>query len=221
MRHLFWLLVVVNLGLLTYFNLGHILPGKPHIKALEIDPEKIQLLTPAEIDALPKKAHETPTAQTAPAALSCYEWGIFSDANLANAQAAAARLSLQTSVKEEDSKQAKRFWVYRPPLKSASEAQQKASEFKALGVNDLFVVQETKFKNAISFGIFEDEQLAIKLVNELKAKGVKDVTKALRSQGKNHSSLVLKNIEEKDVTELRKFKPDFPEADLKEVSCNA
>jgi len=220
MRHLFWLLVAINLGLLAYFNLGYILPGKPQIQVLEINPEKIQLLTPQEIAALPKKTVETPAVQPSSVSTSCYEWGIFSDANLTNAQAAAARLALQATVREENSKQAKRFWVYRPPLKSATEAQQKASELRALGVDDLFVVQEAKFKNAISFGIFEDEQLAIKLVSELKAKGVKDVSKTLRSQGKSHSSLLLSNVGNKEASELEKLKPDFPEAKLKQVSCN-
>lgn len=222
MRYLFWLLLVVNLGLFTYFNLDLILPSKPQIKALEIDPEKIRLLTPSEIESLPRKNNTSPPAAPAPApvALACYEWGIFSDANFEDAQAAAARLSLQTSVKDEDSKQAKRFWVYRQPLSSASEAQKKASEIKALGVEDLFVVQEEKFKNAISFGIFEDEQLAIKLVNELKAKGVKNVSKALRSQGKSHSSLVLTNVGDKEVSALEKLQPDFPEAKLKKISCS-
>lgn len=220
MRYLFWLLLVANLGLLTYFNLDQILPGKPQIKAREIDPEKIRLLTPSEIATLPRKnTTNLPPATPAPVALACYEWGIFSDANFEEAQAAAARLSLQTSVKDEDSKQAKRFWVYRAPLGSASEAQKKAAEIKALGVEDLFVVQEEKFKNAISFGIFEDEQLATKLLNELKAKGVKNVSKALRSQGKSHSSLVLTNVSDKEVSAIEKLQPDFPEAKLKKISC--
>lgn len=220
MRYLFWLLLVVNLGLFTYFNLDLILPSKPQIKALEINPEKIRLLTPSEIETLPKKNNASTPITPAPVALACYEWGIFSDANFEGAQAAAARLSLQMSIKNEDSKQAKRFWVYRQPLSSASEAQKKAEEIKALGVEDLFVVQEEKFKNAISFGIFEDEQLAIKLLNELKAKGVKNVSKALRSQGKSHSSLVLTNVGDKEASALEELQPDFPEATLKKVSCS-
>lgn len=222
MKRLFWLLVLINIGLLVYFNLGLILPGKPQIKAVEIEPERIQLLSPDQIEALPRKKSETAAPPPEPAAgpTACYEWGIFSDANLANAQAATTKLALQSSVKEQSSQQAKRFWVYRPPLKSTAEAQLKAAELKALGVQDLFVVQEAKWKNAISFGIFSDEQLALKLLNELKAKGVKDVTKSLRNQGKRHSSLLLNHVTENDVAELKKLKPNFPEADLKEVGCN-
>lgn len=228
MKYLFWLLVIINIGLFTYFNLDRILPSQQQVKPAEISPEKIQVLSQNQIEALPKKEAtsppETPTPQqvtTPPAATTaCFEWGVFSNANLANAQHAVTKLALRATVKAQNSQQAKRFWVYRPPLRSAAEAQQKAAEFKALGVQDLFVVQEAKWKNAISFGIFEDEQLANKLQQELLAKGVKNVEKTLHNQGAGHSSLLLGNLAENDAAELRKLKPNFPEADLKQVSCN-
>ncbi len=221
MKRLFWLLVLINLGLLAYFNIGYILPGKPEIKLTEISPDKIKLLSQAEINALPK----IPEPQTKPeaepvAASACFEWGIFSDTSLTNAQKALAKLSIQATAKEQNSEQHKRYWVYKSPVKTAAEAQKKASEFKALGVDDLFVVQEEKWKNAISFGIFEDEQLADKLIRELRDKGIKNIEKTLRSNGKGQHSLLLNNISESDVAELRKLKPDFPAAELKEVSCN-
>lgn len=224
MRHFFWLLVLINIGLLAYFNLDYIMPNKPQIKLAEINPEKIQVLSQSEIDALPKKQASlplinTPTLQSEPTA-ACFEWGIFSDNNLASAQKALAKLALQATVKEQSSVQPKRFWVYRPPLKTTAEAQKKAAEFKALGVEDLFVVQEEKWKNAISFGIFEDEQLATKLQQELQAKGVKNVEKTLRNQGKAHYSLLLSDLTEENSIELKKLKPNFPAADLKQTSCN-
>jgi hypothetical protein len=138
---------------------------------------------------------------------------------VAGAQTAVSKLSLQAATIEQTTQDAKRFWVYRPPLKTAQEAQIKAAEFKAMGVQDIFVVQEPKWRNAISFGVFEDEQLATKLMNELKAKGVRDVVKALRNQGKGHFSLLFKNLAEPQVTALKQLKPTFPEAELKEVSC--
>lgn len=224
MRRFFWLLILINLGLLAWFNKDYIMPGTPQIKLAEISPEKIKVLSQKEIDALPKKeislqTTNTLTQQPEPA-VACFEWGIFSDSNLANAQKALTRLTLPATVKEQSSVQPKRFWVYRPPLKTAAEALKKAAEFKALGVEDLFVVQEEKWKNAISFGIFEDEKLATKLQQELEAKGVKNVEKTLRSQGKAHYSLLLNKLTEKDVIELNKLKPNFPAADLKETACN-
>jgi hypothetical protein len=222
MKRFFWGLALINLGLYAYFNIGLLLPGKPEIKLPEINAEKIKLLSQAEIDALPKKvapAAAAPAVEPQPVAM-CFEWGIFSDASLEKAQKSLAKLAIQANAREEKSNQPKRYWVYKPPLKTAAEAQKRAAEFKELGVDDLFVVQEEKWKNAISFGIFEDEQLADKLIQELREKGIKNIEKTLRSNGKGQHSLAFNNITENDVAELKKLKPDFPAAELKEVSCN-
>jgi hypothetical protein len=220
MKRFFWLLVLINLGLLAYFNIGYILPGNPEIKLTEINPDKIKLLSQAEIDSLPKKAESSTPVVVAQPVVMCFEWGIFSDASLATAQKTLAKMAIQATTKEENSNQPKRYWVYKPPVKTTAEAQKKAAEFKELGVEDLFVVQEEKWKNAISFGIFEDEQLAEKLVQELRAKGIKNVEKILRTNGKGHHSLLLGSLNENEIAELKKLKPDFPAAELKEVSCN-
>lgn len=239
MKKLVWLLVLINVGLLAYFNKDVILPSAPKAALLAIHPEKISILTQQQIDALPKKGATatvatitSPTVDAAtttsatstpePAAIktTCYEWGVFSAANLTGAQAAVSNLSIQTTVKEQSSLEAKRFWVYKQPLKSVEAAQAKALELKALGIQDLYIVQDARWRNAISFGVFEDEQLATKLLNELKAKGVKDVVKALRNQGKGHASLQLNKLTDTEVIELKKLKPEFPEADLKEVACS-
>jgi hypothetical protein len=241
MKKLVWLLVLINVGLLTYFNKDVILPSAPMAAMVAIQPEKISILTQQQVDALPSKgsAIAAPTSEAAitsptvdatmatkaapvasPANSTCYEWGVFSAANLTGAQSAVSNLSLKATVKEQSSLEAKRFWVYKPPLKSAEAAQAKALELKALGVNELYVVQEAKWKNAISFGVFEDEQLATNLLNELRAKGVKEVAKSLRNQGKGHASLQFNKLTDAEVLALKKLKPDFPEADVKEVACN-
>lgn len=218
MRALVLFLILVNLGLLAYFNRERFLPSVPQPQFTEINPEKITVLSQQQIEAMPKKPVEAAPSPVN-VAKTCMEWGVFSDTNLAAAQSELSQLSLQSTVKSETSQDAKRFWIYKPPLKSAQEALAKAAELKALGIEDIFVVQEPKWKNAISFGVFEDEQLATKLLNELKAKGVKDAVKALRNQGKVHSSLLLTGLTETEIATLRRLKPEFPAANLKEVRC--
>lgn len=218
MKIIFWLLAAINLGLLTYFNIDLILASTPQDHSVEIHPEKIKLLTEDEINALPKKKVE-PTVANVSAPPVCYEWGMFADNTLENAQKSLTQLSLNAQVKTQNSDQPKRFWIYKPPLKSLAEAQQKAADIKEKGIHDLFVVQETKWKNAISFGIFEDEKLATNLLKELQAKGIKNVQKAVRTQGKTHASLLLNNLSEEKVAEIKKLKPDYPEAELKVTSC--
>jgi hypothetical protein len=218
MKWLVWVLVLVNVGLLAYFNQSHFMPSIAPVKQPEISPEKISILTPEQVNALPKKAVE-PLAPPPPLPTACYEWGVFSGNGIANAQTAVSNLALQATLKEQSSQEAKRFWVYTPPLKSADEAQAKAEEIMALGVDELFVVQEAKWKNAISFGVFEDEKLAANLLKELKAKGVKNVVKALRNQSKSNASLLFDHLTDAQVASLEQLKPDFPQAKLEKTNC--
>ncbi|MEQ1599682.1 MAG: sporulation protein, partial [Methylotenera sp.] len=99
--------------------------------------------------------------------------------------------------------------------------QQKASEIKALGVEELFIVQDSQWRNAISFGLFQDEQLASNLLTELQAKGVKGATKALRSPGKALSSLLVKAVSAQTALELQKIKPEFVGTELAPATCPA
>lgn len=223
MKWLVGFLLFVNIGLWAYFNQALFMPHIPQVKQPEIAPEKIRILKPEEVAALPSKSPAEPEpvpVAAAPVATACYEWGVFSGAGIANAQAAIAKLALQAEIKEQTSREAKRFWVFRPPLKTAEQAHAKAEELAALGIDELFVVQEPKWRNAISFGVFEDEQLATNLLKELKAKGVKEAVKALRSQSKSNASLRFNALTEAQVAELEKLKPDFPQAELKKADCS-
>lgn len=225
MKLLVWMLVLLNVGLLAYFNLGLIAP-KPALADRSINPDKLIVLSQAELDAMPQKApvpasavEATPVA-VLEAATSCYKWGNFTKTNLPAAQVVLVRLGLQSEIKQEriDSED-RRFWVYYPPLKSAELAQQKAEEIKAMGVDELFIVQDSQWRNAISFGLFQDEQLASALLNDLLTKGVKGATKALRSPGKSLNSLLIKSVSAGAALELNKIKPEFVGTDIEPAAC--
>jgi hypothetical protein len=217
MKRLIWLLVSLNIGLLVYFNLEQILPSTPTVMRPEIRPERVHLPTAQEIATMPQ-----PTEKLAPLPVqtACYQWGVFSGTRIVAAETTARQLGLSPTLKELIPMQARRFWVYRPPLKSAEEAQAKAAELKALGVENLQIVQEPPWKNAISFGVFADEFRAIKLLNDLKAKGVNNVQKSLRNQGGSYSSLQFTQLTADNVAALLQLKPNFPEASLEPAACN-
>ena len=239
MKLLVCLLVLLNVGLLAYFNLDLIAP-KPAAVDHSIQPEKLKVLSEKELAAMPKKnAHpavnatgsivnaaaqvsvQTAEQATTQAPSSCYKWGNFTKTNLPSAQVVLVRLGLKSVVNQEAvAQQDKRFWVYYPPLKSAALAQQKAAEIKALGINELFIVQDSQWRNAISFGLFQDEQLATNLLNELQAKGVKGVTKALHNPGKSLTSLLIKAVSADAVVELQKIKPEFVGTELVSAACS-
>ncbi|OQW70105.1 MAG: sporulation protein [Proteobacteria bacterium ST_bin12] len=221
MKWLLGLLVLVNVGLLAYYNLDMIAP-KPAQMNAQINPEKLKILDQQALEAMPRKMAAitvAPVVETQ--ATSCYEWGNFTASNLPSAQVALAKLGLVGVAKQADTTKAdRRFWVYYPPLKNAQLAQQKADEIKALGVGEIFVVQDSQWRHAISFGLFQDEKLATNLLNDLQTRGVKGATKALRSPGKNISSLLVKAVTPEAALELQKVSPEFVGSELKVAACN-
>jgi hypothetical protein len=226
MKLLVWFLVLLNVGLLVYFNLDVIVP-KPVVADRSITPEKLKILNAEDLAAMPNKVAPTALPEAAPvlasgASSSCYKWGNFTKTNLPAAQVVLVRLGLQSVVNQEAiAQEDKRFWVYYPPLKTESLAREKAAEIRALGVQEIFIVQDSQWRNAISFGLFQDEQLASALLNDLQAKGVKGATKALRSPGKSLSSLLIKAVSADTAIELHKIKPEFLGTDLVPAACPA
>lgn len=225
MKLLAWLLVLLNVGLLVYFNLDVIAP-KPALADRSINPDKLKILSQAELEAIPKKAApvalEATPVSTLEGATSCYKWGNFTQSNLPAAQVVLVRLGLESLVNQEQgAKEDRRFWVYYPPLKSAELAQEKANEIQAMGVDELFIVQDSQWRNAISFGLFQEEQLASSLLKELQQKGVKGATKALRTPGKSLSSLLIKSVTPATALELQKIRPEFVGTELAPAACPA
>ena len=234
MKLFVWLLVLLNLGLLAYFNIDLIAP-KPASTNHSIQPEKLKLLDEKALAQMQKKqaqpaidpaapmvqvSVQTTAQTTTPAPTSCYKWGNFTKTNLPSAQVVLVRLGLQSVINQEAvAQEDKRFWIYYPPLKSAALAQQKAVEIKARGISELFIVQDSQWRNAISFGLFQDEQLATNLLTELQAKGVKGVTKALHNPGKSLTSLLIKAVTVDAAAELQKVKPEFVGTELLSAAC--
>jgi len=226
MKWIVWLLVTVNVLLLVYFNLGLSQSPRVQINHQPLMADKIKLLTPEQVEALPKKAVEvkeiaavTPPLDVTPVQVACYEWGSFSTASLQKARGILAKYSLDAIVKQQSLQEATRYWVYIPRLKSAEEAQTKVDELRTLGIEDIFVVQEPQWRNAISLGVFKDEQLAAKLLEEVKNKGVVSAVKAVRNQEKGRTSLFISNMPSDTATEIEKLKPDFPGSELKQATC--
>ena len=233
MRALVWLLVLVNVGLLAYFNLDVILQTPP-IVGKSLEPEKLKILTAQDLAAMPTKAGGAVVAApiaAAPAVVaataapaeptSCYEWGNFTSSNLPSAQVVLVKLGLQSSIKQVVSDRAdRRFWVYYPPLKNANLAQEKANEIRALGVDELFIVQDSQWRNAISFGLFQDEELAANLLTDLQAKGVKGAAKTLRNPGRTLNSLQISGVTAQAAQDLHKIKPEFVGTELVQATCN-
>lgn len=171
MRVLFLLLLLANIA---FFAWSHYAPS-PEATAdatpagRQIEPEKLKIVTPAELAALP-----VPSNPAAATALKCLEWGSFTLADAPRAEKALEPLSLGARLGHRRTEELAAWWVFIPPQDSRPAAQKKAAELKALGVEDYFIVQdEGDYRWALSLGVFRSEDAAQARLAALREKGVR------------------------------------------------
>lgn len=178
--------------------------------------------TPAAEAKVADKKDPVKTPEARPvAAGACYEWSSFSTARVSEAVNLAQQLNVKAQAGPPVFGQENiRYWIYKPPMASAEAAQTKAEELRKLGVEDFFIVQDDpKWRNAISFGVFRDEKLADKLMEDLKAKGVRLLIKSTRNGGQGQVVIKLQNVNAQQFASLQKSQSQFPDAVLKEIPC--
>ena len=219
MKVLVWLLLLINILIVLVFNADLVLPNNVAQPRREIEPQKIQLLSVQELADLAKNnstENAQPTSAPTPLAqASCYEWGEFTALNITNVQATLDKLQIPTSI--QTTPPINRFWISLAPTNDAAK---ELATLKAKGVATAVVVQEAKWKNAISFGLFEDEKLALQLLAVLQAKGVKNVLKTLRTEEKDTANLLLNKPSDVQISAVKQLQAQFPETHLNKVACH-
>lgn len=231
MKWLVLILALLNAALLGYFKLIAVPYVTPESVAGHepIHPEQIKILTPEELSTLPKKDQPaapapgpvtpTPSASAAPVTTSCYEWGIFAEPAAVRAKAVLDKLGLLAMPKQQLPQEAVRYWVYIAPKHSMEEAQAKVNELKALGIEDSYIVQEPLWRYAISLGVFKDEALANKFLEELRVRGVHTAVKGRRNHENGQTSFTIKNVSLEQAGEFGKLQPEFPGSEFKQIAC--
>ena len=213
------ILALLNILVFAYFQLAGFSASGDRDALPALHPEQIKLLADKELQALPPVIPAQEIQSNPSADLKCLEWGIFNAEHLKKAQDVLAQIGLQVQLIEKPTQESKRFWIYIPPAASLDSAQKKIEILRQHGVEQTYIVQEEKWRYAISLGIFQDEKLADNLLQELKNKGIKTAIKGIRTQETGQSVLALNNVPVDKVDALNKAKLDFNDTELKEVVC--
>lgn len=207
MRLLFFILLLMNVGLLGYFLLS---PSKdaPAAKAhAALRPEAIRL--PEE------QANQG--GKDAGMALKrlCLEWSGLSEANFPKAREALEKLELKDRLVLPTSTD---YWVHIPPLKNAQDAEKKLAELQGLGVEDGSIVEENgKWRHAISLAAFASKEEAEFYLKQLRDKNVKSAKIVERAPA---ATLTLVDVDDALREKLEKLKTDFDKSELKTVECS-
>ncbi len=214
MRLMFLILLLANLIGFAYIRYAESRAGADaQIALLQISPEKMRLLKPRGED----KVTAVPTSPPPPPALACLEWGSFAATDAPRAAAALARLDLADKPSQREVSDAG-WWVYLPPLKTKAEADKKASEVKALGIGDSYVVQENnQWRFALALGTFRTEEAANNHLAQLRQKGLHAA--AVGPRGAISSIFVIRDPGDAIAAKIAGLAADFPNAQLKATAC--
>lgn len=152
---------------------------------------------------------------------TCMEWGEFSGNVLARATAAMDKLKLGDRLRLRQIEYTSGYWAYIPPLKSSADVDRKAAQLKAFGVEDYTVVLEDgKWRNAISLGMFKTEDAAQRFLDNIKAKGVRSAKVKERTSKFMLTAFVLNNPDAGTSEKLMELQNEFAGSELKAATCD-
>jgi len=153
--------------------------------------------------------------------LSCFEWGEFSGKDLQLAEKALGEFGLGDKLGQRVVEYSGGYWVYIAPMKTPAQVEQKIAQLRSRGVEDYFVVQEAgRWQNTISLGVFKTEEAAKNYLAKLQGQGVRTALVGERGSKLKFTVFTLNQIDGAQSSKLATLSKDFPESELKPVSCN-
>jgi len=222
-RIVFFLLLLANLAFFAwaYFGSGRA-SEESQLLEQQLNPQDISLLTGDQIAKLAaERAKQADRPKAGPKAppVACIEFGAFSPAEVSRVQQAFEPLALGTRLSQRRAEEVASYWVFIPPLRSRQSANQKAAELKKLGVEDFFIVlEDAKFRFAISLGVFKTEEAAQSRLAEVRTKGVRTARVGPKETSVQKVYFAIREAPEALVAKLNDLRSGFPGTELKECA---
>lgn len=217
MKWLALLLLFANLFFFAYTRFAAPPLGEPAQAHPPLNSDKLKLLS-----ALPEAPPAPPVAPAPTKPAVCLEWGVFAEDKLAPARQALDKLALkqgQVTVQPMEENNGN-FWVYIPPLRTREDAQKKLGEVRALGIEEGYIVQDnSRWKNAISLGVFSNEAGAKRFLAALQTKGVRSAVAGARKHDTGQALIRINQADDTTLEAVVKLKLQFPTTTIKAVDC--
>ncbi len=171
MKWITWILLTANVALAAYFASVTLWPKPLPADQAALNVDQLFLRGPAAPEA---SATLTPPAQRAPKATEafCIEWRGLAVDEFVRVREQLKVLTSDRVMSFVETPLETRRWVIFPQLPSAQSAAAKLAELGAAGVADAFVVKDGEWRNAISLGLYANDEAAQRRVREVEARGV-------------------------------------------------
>jgi len=171
MKWLAWSLLLLNLAVAGWFVSRDYWPREATDRHAAMNVDRLSLRSPTAPAPAPEPAARASPAPVVAEAF-CVEWRGLSPEEFVQVREQLKSLTGQRVMSFTEVPLNTRRWVIFPPLPSAESADSKLRELTAAGVQDAFVVKDAVWRNAISLGLFANDEAAGRRVRELESKGV-------------------------------------------------
>jgi hypothetical protein len=112
-----------------------------------------------------------------------------------------------------------RHWVIFPPLPSADSAAAKLDELVAAGVQDVYVVKDGAWRNAISLGLYANAEIARRRVSEVENSGVLGTRVELQPRQGTDFYFVIRSEDPDALKSLSGIRQAYPNSQQSRVAC--
>ena len=112
-----------------------------------------------------------------------------------------------------------RHWVIFPPLPSAESATAKLAELAAAGVQDAFIVKDEPWRNAISLGLYANNESAQRRVSEVEANGVLGTRIEVQPKQGTDYYFVVRSEDPDALKSLGEIRQAYPNSRQSRVAC--
>jgi hypothetical protein len=209
-------LLVLNLAVAGFFvGRGHwSQAGSAQNASLNVD--RLSLRSQSASEPAPK---QVPPQRAAVAEALCMEWRGLTLVEVAQVREQLKALAGERVMSFTEVPLNTRRWVIFPPLPSPESAVAKLNELTAAGVRDAFVVRDPAWRNAISLGLFANDEAAGRRMRELEGKGVLGTRiEVLPRQGTDYY-FVIRSEDPDALKSLGEIRQAYPNSQQSRVAC--
>jgi len=214
MKWIAWTLLVANLAVAGFFIGRSQWQQENAVQTASLNVDRLSLRSQSA--PAPKEA-PSPTVTTDPAL--CVEWRGLSREEFFQVRQQLKSLAGERVMSFTEVPLNTRHWVIFPPLPSAESAAAKLSELVAAGLTDAFVVKDGAWRNAISLGLYANDEAARRRVLEVEGKGVLGTRVELLPRQGTDFYFVIRSEDPDALKSLSGIKQAYPNSQQSRVAC--
>ena len=147
----------------------------------------------------------------------CLVWGNFYEEQIRYAEKVLTELFPDLFYSQEESGDTTMYWLYIPRLPNKEAANREINKLRNLGIVSFRVKDDSKWENAISLGMFYDQQDALKQFREIEKKGITNAK--IEDRSVILKKIVIHNPTHRIKEQMQKLVEQFDDTQLAQGKC--